>query len=113
MAGNLRQDPRVGAFDTPLGKDELVLYRFDGSEGLSELFEFQIEALSETSDINFDSAIGANCCVSIKNPEGTQRYFNGNLIETQWLGIKNNLHTYRMVLKHLLRILSSISVCTF
>ena len=83
MASSLRQDTRIGSFDTPI-KDGLVLYRFDGSEGLSELFEFRIEALSEKKEgVNFDEAIGANCCVSIKTYDGSERYFNGTLIELE------------------------------
>ena len=61
----LKQDKRVGVLETPLGKDVLVLVRFDASEGLSELFEYRIEALSEEADINFDRAIGQPCTVKI------------------------------------------------
>ena len=46
----LKQDKRVGVLTTPLGKDVLVLVRFDGNEGLSELFEFRIEAASEEAE---------------------------------------------------------------
>src|SRR5882757_268731 len=62
----LTQDKRIGVLTTPLGKDVLVLVRFDGSEGLSELFEFRIEALSEEPDINFDKAIGQQCTLKFK-----------------------------------------------
>ena len=33
MTPQLKQDTRIGDFTTPLGKDVLVLVRFDGSEG--------------------------------------------------------------------------------
>jgi type VI secretion system secreted protein VgrG len=111
MAAKLRQDSRIGSFNTPLGKDELALYRFEGSEGLSELFDYRIEALSETEGINFDPAIGANCCVSIKTYDGSERYFNGTLVETQWLGIKDTYHAYRLVLRPWLWMLSCVSDC--
>ena len=35
--------------------------RLDATEGLSELFEYRIEALSEDADIDFDRAIGQQC----------------------------------------------------
>ena len=43
MGDALKQDTRIGEFTTPLGKDVLVLVRFDGTESLSELFEYRIE----------------------------------------------------------------------
>jgi hypothetical protein len=36
MAGDLSQDGRAGSLATPLGKDVLVLSRFDGAEALGE-----------------------------------------------------------------------------
>ena len=47
MAGQLSQSDRIAEFKTPLGKDVLVLINISGTEGLGELFEFQIDALSE------------------------------------------------------------------
>ena len=61
MGGSLSQDTRFCELTTPLGKDVLVFVRFDGTEGLSELFEFRIECLSEKPDLNFDGAIGQQC----------------------------------------------------
>lgn len=111
MASSLRQDTRIGSFDTPI-KDGLVLYRFDGSEGLSELFEFRIEALSEKKEgVNFDEAIGANCCVSIKTYDGSERYFNGTLIEIEWIGVKNTYNAYRLILRPWLWMLACVSDC--
>ena len=46
--GQLTQDTRLCELTTPLGKDVLVLVRFEATEGLSELFEYRIECLSET-----------------------------------------------------------------
>ena len=51
------QDTRPAQLQTPLGKDVLVLASFVAAEGLSELFEFNVEALSEEENINFDKAI--------------------------------------------------------
>ena len=60
MSGNLLQADRLAELTTPLGKDVLVLTDFSGSEGLGELFEYHIEALSEQENIDFDQAIGTN-----------------------------------------------------
>src|SRR6187402_1960763 len=106
MASKPRQDTRIASFDTPLGKDALVLYRFEASEGISELFEYRIEALSEDPIPSFDPAIGANCCVSIKTLDGSVRHFNGVLVETQWLGLKDAYCLYHLVLRPWLWLLS-------
>ena len=94
--GELKQDKRMGVLETPLGKDVLVLVRFDGNEGLSELFEYRIEALSEQADINFDRAMGQACTVTIDSYR-SKRDFCGILVEAQWLGVKNNYYSYRLV----------------
>ncbi len=98
MTPQLTQDTRIGEFRTPLGKDTLVLTRFDGVEGLSELFEYRIEAISLKEDIDFDGAIGQNCSVTLKT-YGSERHFNGVLVEAQWLGMKDVYYAYRLVLR--------------
>jgi type VI secretion system secreted protein VgrG len=110
MGENLKQDERVGSFNTPLGKDELVLVRFDGTEGLSELFEFRIEALSETPDIKFDNAIGKQCTLKFKT-HGQEREFSGLMVEAQWLGVRQDNYSYRVVLRPWLWLLSHTSDC--
>jgi len=108
--GDLKQDERVGSFDTPLGKDVLALVRFEGTEGLSELFEFRIEALSETADINFDGAIGKQCTLKFKT-YGQEREFSGILVEAQWLGEGQHHYSYRVVLRPWLWLLLHTSDC--
>ena len=48
MASSYTQDKRIGKLETPLGKDKLALLAFEGSEGMSEVFEFRVEAVSRT-----------------------------------------------------------------
>ena len=107
---DILQDTRIGILTTPLGKDVLVLTRFDGSEGLSELFEYRIEALSEQEDLNFDPAIGQKCSVTLKT-YGAERVFNGVLVEAEWLGVKNARYAYRLVLRPALWLLSRRTNC--
>lgn len=132
MSPQLTQDARIGEFRTPLGKDMLVLTRFDGVEGLSELFEYRVEAVSLREDINFDGAIGQNCSLTLKtygsgrsfigpkssarpdNPvssSGSERHFNGVLVEAQWLGMKDVYYAYRLVLRPQLWLLSRTADC--
>lgn len=110
MSGSLAQGTRFGELTTPLGKDVLVLVRFDATEALNELFEFHVECLSEQADLNFDGAIGQQCKVKLKifDPE---REFNGILIEAQWTGILEDHHTYRLVLRPWLWLLGRTTDC--
>lgn len=108
--GQLTQDTRLCELTTPLGKDVLVFVRLDASEGLSELFEYRIECLSEQADINFDQAIGKQCTLKIKL-HGKEREFSGILVEAQWLGLKGGYFNYRIVLKPWLWLLSRTTDC--
>ena len=110
MALGQKQQSRIAELKTPLGKDVLVLTRFDGSEGLSELFAYNIEALSEKEITNLDSALGDKCTVSIKS-HGKTRHFNGMLVEAQWIGESEEGCSYRLVLRPWLWLLSRVSDC--
>jgi type VI secretion system secreted protein VgrG len=111
MNSTLKQDPRVAKLDTPFGKDVLALVRFDGTESLSDLFEFRIEALGKGEDVDFDKAIGRPCSVTFYI-YGNERAFNGILVEAEWLGKGDtNLHSYRLVLRPWLWLLSRTSDC--
>jgi type VI secretion system secreted protein VgrG len=71
------QDNKLIAITTPLGKDVLLLAGFRGAEGLSRLFSFNLDMLSENHSISFDSIIGKNVTVSVVLADGSNRFFNG------------------------------------
>lgn len=71
------QDNRLIAIDTPLGKDVLLLAGFSATEGMSRLFDFQLEMLSENHAISFEEIIGKSVTISVVLPSGDKRYFNG------------------------------------
>ena len=107
----LTQNARVASLETPLGTDKLVLARFEGCEGLSELFEFQVEALSTEEDIDFDTALGLPCTVKVGLYQEPRRFFNGILVEARALGMVHDLYSYRLVLRPHLWILSRTANC--
>ena len=102
-----RQERRAGVLETPLGTDKLAIVRFDGSEGMNELFEFRLEALSADGDIDFDQLIGKHATLTINSVNGRKRKFDGIVTETQWLGVRDHFHAYRLVLRPWLWILSN------
>ena len=62
---------------TPLGKDKVLLRGFRGSEGMSRLFRFELDLLSEDQGITFTDIVGKNVTISVQQADGTPRYFNG------------------------------------
>jgi type VI secretion system secreted protein VgrG len=99
MSDGIRQDKRIAQLNTPLGKDKLAIAGFECSEGISEKFEIRIDAVSEDKAINFDSAIGQSCTITIKYIDEAERYFDGVLTEARWVGEEMDLQRYRLVLR--------------
>lgn len=97
--GQLAQADRVGELKTPLGEDALVLIKFEGVEGLGELFEFYLDALSEQENIDFDAALGLACTLKLNTYGDKQRSYDGILTQAQWVGKTDDFFHYRLVLR--------------
>ncbi len=97
--GKLTQVNRTAALKTPLGENVLVLKSFSGTEGLGELFEFQVDALSEEKSIDFDDVLGQSCTVKLKTYKGTERFFCGVLTHAQWAGVEGEYFNYKLSLR--------------
>lgn len=108
MPDQNRQDKRTARLETPLGQDRLVLSRFEGSEGMSEIFEFTIEALSRKPDVDADRLLGLPASIIFDND---YRFFHGIITEVEWVGARNDNYVYRLVLKPWLWLLSFTSDC--
>ena len=112
MASSLTQDKHIARLDTPGARDRLVLTSFECVEGVSELFEYRIDALSREGNIDFDSMLGRNCTLTFNTQGGGKRFFDGILAEAQWLGPtpgsskEEEEHAYSLVLRPWLWLLS-------
>jgi len=76
----ITQKHRIFAVGTSLGEDVLVFGRMTATEQLGRLFEFDLELLSERTDIALSEVLGKNMTVRMELPEargGGTRYFNG------------------------------------
>jgi type VI secretion system secreted protein VgrG len=113
--GQLNQASHAAALKTPLGDNVLALKSFSGSEGLSEPFEIQIEALSKQENVDFDKALGQACTVKLKTYEQKQRFFCGILTQAQWtgssLGDDQTYFRYRLVLRPWFSLLAHRANC--
>jgi len=73
--GEFTQDDRFFSLETPLGKDELLLTRLEGSEYISQLFSFELSALSTNLTIKPEELVGKQVKVKFHNEQG--RVFHG------------------------------------
>ncbi|MCU0830374.1 MAG: type VI secretion system tip protein VgrG [Rhizobiaceae bacterium] len=106
-----RQAKRAAVLETPLGADVLALARIDGSEGVNELFEYRVEALSMQGDIDFDALLGLHATVTMNGVNGGKRKFDGIVTEAHWIGVRDHFHAYRLILRPWLWVLSQQTDC--
>jgi len=71
------QDHRLLAIQTPLGKDVLLLRSLKGHEGISQLFHFDAEFLSENHSIAFKDIVGKQVTITLAHAGSDKRYWNG------------------------------------
>ena len=71
------QENRLLQIITDPWNERFVLRGFEGTEGLSTLFSFELDLVSENNNIAFDEIIGQNLTVAIARDSGGLRYFNG------------------------------------
>ncbi|MBM2578088.1 type VI secretion system tip protein VgrG [Jannaschia sp. Os4] len=93
------QDTRLGRLTTALGKDTLVLLRFDGTDAMSGQFDYRVEALSTEPNIDFDGLIGTHATVELESSNHGTRYYDGIVVEAQWAGVGENGNRYNLALR--------------
>ncbi|MCC6419416.1 MAG: type VI secretion system tip protein VgrG [Gemmataceae bacterium] len=73
----LLQTDRLITLATPLGKDVLLVESLEGTEGISQLFRFQLVLVSEKRDIPLNGLVGQNITIGIELAGKKYRYING------------------------------------
>ena len=102
----ISQSNRLGVFYPPDNTDSgqtssLALLRFSGQEAINRLFEFEVECVSVTPDIDFDPLLGRNASVELQTIDKGHppRYFDGLVTEARWLGMHEGGHGYLVMLR--------------
>ncbi|MCM8534121.1 MAG: type VI secretion system tip protein VgrG [Lentisphaeraceae bacterium] len=72
-----------------------MLYHFQGSESLGNLFEYDLDLYSEDYNISFDAIVGQNVTVRLERTNAKTRYFNGYVSDFQMVQSKANLAAYK------------------
>lgn len=95
-AGEFTQETRHLKIQTGLAADVLLLRRFQGTEGISRLFQFELDLLSHNGQINPQDIVGDNVTITLA-PEGeAPRFFNGFIKAFQYAGLeKRGLYAYK------------------
>jgi type VI secretion system secreted protein VgrG len=77
--GDHTQENKPIKLKTPLGDDVLMLRGFTGSEGISRLFSFHLDLISEHAreSVKFKDIIGQQVTITVTLPDDKQRFFNG------------------------------------
>lgn len=74
-----RQRNRFLQVSTPLGEDAVQLVAFSGVESLSNLFDFQLELISERKPISPAQLVGQPVSWSVETTDGPRRFFHGRV----------------------------------
>lgn len=93
------QGKRQVQIGSPLGADDLMFHKMVASEGLSQLYELDLELYSHDPKIMPSKVLGKNLTVAWKwDPDGETRYFTGMAIRFGLLRGEQDLAVYRCVL---------------
>ena len=94
----------------PEGLSELVLVDFQGTEGLSQLFEFHLRLASQDPNIELKQMIGQPVTISLQLTtafaSSEQRYFHGYVTNFSHLDTDGGLATYSATIRPWLWMLS-------
>ena len=79
MPGKYLEENRFLFIQSSLGPNELLLESFSGSEGISRIFSFQLELLSENRKIRFEDVLGRDISFGVRGAEegDEPRYIHG------------------------------------
>ncbi|MCK9605176.1 MAG: type VI secretion system tip protein VgrG [Methylomonas sp.] len=107
----LSQSDRIASVTTPLGETDLLLYRMTGTEHLSQLFEYELELLSEKNDIDLKALLGKSTTVKLLLPDGKHRSLHDVVTRISLFGMLGRLYYYRATLRPKAWLLSRTSNC--
>jgi type VI secretion system secreted protein VgrG len=113
MSGFTQTDRPI-KIDSPLGKDKLLVDRFEGEEAVSAPFEFRLRLRSREQAIDPSSLLGQSVTVTIDRADGSnaQRPFNGVVARFENLGqIDREYCLYTAVLRPWFWLLSHTADC--
>jgi type VI secretion system secreted protein VgrG len=76
---------RIVKAHSPLGEEQLLFRSMHGTEGLSQLFEFEVELLSASASIDPKTVLGKPLALEIQTAGGP-RFLNGQVVRFATIG---------------------------
>src|SRR5688500_7921573 len=76
--------------------ESLMAERFRGHEAVNELFAFDIDALSVSTDLELGQFIGEELTISLLQPDGSRRAWHGLCTAAGWRGADGGVARYRL-----------------
>jgi type VI secretion system VgrG family protein len=101
---------RIGFESKAYGPDTFGVIEFNGEEGLSQLYRFEIQLVSESADIDLEKMLANDVTLKLVN-SGVETRYHGMLAEFEQLHQKGGDTFYRAVLVPRLWQLSLYRVC--
>ncbi len=85
--------------------ESLMAEKFTGREAVNELFVFDVDALSVSTDLDLDLFIGGELTIALLQPDGSRRAWHGLCTQASWLGADGGVARYRLRLEPALTLL--------
>jgi type VI secretion system secreted protein VgrG len=83
----------------------LVIERLTGYEAVNELYRFDVDALSTSTDLDLAAFIGQELTVGLLQPDGSRRAWHGLCTSASWRGADGGAARYRLRLEPALSLL--------
>jgi len=94
VSGTYTQEHRFIRIATALPPDTLLLQGFRGVEGISRLFHFELDLLSEDKSIAFSDVVGKPAVVYLSLADGKPRHFHGYISRFRQSGAEDKFFRY-------------------
>lgn len=85
--------------------ESLMAERFTGREAVNELFCFNVDALSVSTDLELDQFLGEEITLKLLQADGSRRAWHGVCTDAGWVGADGGVARYRLRLEPALQVL--------
>ena len=85
--------------------ESLMPEQLTGREAVNELFAFNVDALSVSTNLELSQFIGEELSIALLGPDGTRRAWHGVCTQASWLGADGGVARYRLRLEPALSLL--------
>ena len=85
--------------------ESLMPEQLTGREAVNELFAFNVDALSVSTNLDLSQFIGEELTIALLGPDGTRRAWHGVCTQASWLGADGGVARYRLRLEPALSLL--------